>query len=101
MLCGEPAKSSYGSAYQAVLEDSEACAEIPQRHISAQIVVQMDRGSEDSRLHRCGLGRESIKPEEYFWRNLQPWFFYQRLSSASLVGFELYHTLDLWFAANI
>ena len=29
MLCGELAKSSYGSTYQAVLEGSEACAEIP------------------------------------------------------------------------
>eukprot|EP00253_Pinus_taeda_P003414 PITA_03414 len=68
------AESSYGSAYQAILEGSEACAEIPQRHISVQIVVQTDRGSEALGLHRCRLGRESIRPEEHFWRNLQPWF---------------------------
>jgi hypothetical protein len=74
VLCGEPAESSYGSAYQAVLEGSEACAEIPQRHISVWIMVQTDRGSEASGLHRCRLGRESIRPEEHFWRNLQPWF---------------------------
>jgi len=74
VLCGELAESSYGSAYQAVLEGSEACAEIPLRHISVWIVVQMDRGSEALGLHRCGLGRESIRLEEHFWRNLQPWF---------------------------
>jgi len=74
MLCGELAESSYGSAYQAILEGNEACAEIPPRHISVWIVVQMDRGSEASRLHRCGFGRESIRPKEHFWRNLQPWF---------------------------
>ena len=39
MLCGEPAESSYGLAYQAVLEGSEACVEIPQRHILVWIVV--------------------------------------------------------------
>jgi hypothetical protein len=33
----------------------------------------MDRGSEASRLHRCRLGRESIRQEEHIRRNLQPW----------------------------
>ena len=66
MLCGEPAESSYGLAYQSVLEGSKACAEIPQRHISVWIMVQTDRGSEASRLHRCILGRESIELEEHF-----------------------------------
>eukprot|EP00253_Pinus_taeda_P019107 PITA_19107 len=33
-----------------------------------------DRGSEASGLHRCILGKESIRSEEHFWRNLQPWF---------------------------
>jgi len=74
MLCGEPAKSSYGLAYKVVLEGNKACAEIPQRHILVCIVVQIDRVSEASRLHKCRLGRESIRPEEHFWRNLQPWF---------------------------
>eukprot|EP00253_Pinus_taeda_P022016 PITA_22016 len=55
------AESSYGSAYQVFLEGSEACAEIPQRHISVWIIVQMDRGSEASGLHRCRLGRQSIR----------------------------------------
>jgi len=79
MLCGEPAESSYGSTYQVVLEGSEACAEIPQRHILVWIVVQTDKRSEASRLHRCGLGREPIRLEEHFWRNLQPWFSYSFL----------------------
>jgi len=74
VICGEPAESSYGSAYQAVLEGSEACAEIPQRHISVWIVVQTNRGSEASGLHIFGLGRDSNGLEEHFWRNLQPWF---------------------------
>eukprot|EP00253_Pinus_taeda_P034615 PITA_34615 len=73
------AESSYGLAYQAVLEGNEACTEIPQRHISVWIVVQMDRGSEALGLHRCRLGRESIRPEELFWRYLQPWFNYNFL----------------------
>jgi len=64
MLCGELAESSYGLAYQAILEGSEACAEIPQRHIVVWIVVQTDKGSEASGLHRCGLGRDSIRLEE-------------------------------------
>ena len=79
MLCGELVESSYGSAYQVVLEGNESCAQIPLRHISVWIVVQMDRGSEASRFHRCGLGKESIGPEEHFWRNLQPWFSYSFL----------------------
>ena len=73
MLCNEPTKSSYGSAYQVVLEGSETCVEIPQRHILVWIGVQMDRGSEASGLHRCRLGRESIGLEEHFRRNLEPW----------------------------
>jgi len=76
MLCGEPAESSYGSTYQAIFQGSEACAEIPQRHISVQIVVQKNKGSEALGLHKCGLGRESIRLEEHFWRNLQPLFSY-------------------------
>ena len=74
ILCSEPVESSYGLANQAVLEGSEACAEILHRHISVWIVLQMDRQSEASGLHRCGLGRESIRLEEHFWRNFQPWF---------------------------
>eukprot|EP00253_Pinus_taeda_P004839 PITA_04839 len=46
VLCGEQDESRYGSTYHAILEGSEACAEIPQRHILVWIVVQMDRGSE-------------------------------------------------------
>eukprot|EP00253_Pinus_taeda_P033816 PITA_33816 len=68
------AESRYGSPYQVVLEGSKAWAEIPPRHMSVWILVQTDRESEASRLHRCGLGRESIRLEEHFWRNLQPWF---------------------------
>ena len=48
------------------LEGSEACVEIPQRHIPVWIVVQTDKGSEALGLHRCGLGRESIRPKEHF-----------------------------------
>eukprot|EP00253_Pinus_taeda_P025184 PITA_25184 len=55
------AEPSYDSTYQVVLEGSEACVEIPQRHISVWIVAQMDRGSEALGLHRCRLGRESIR----------------------------------------
>jgi len=62
------------SAYQVVLEGSETCAEIPQRHISVWIMVQTDRGSEALGLHRCRLGRESIRIEEHFRSNFQPWF---------------------------
>ena len=79
MLCSEPTESSYGSTYQVVLEGSEACAEIPQRHILVRIMVQIERGSEASGLHRCGLGKDSIRPKEHFWRNLQPWFSYSFL----------------------
>ena len=56
MLYGEPTKSRYGSAYQAILEGSKACVEISKRHYIVQIVVQVDRGSEVARLHGCGLG---------------------------------------------
>ena len=51
VLCGEPTESSDGSTYQDVLEGSKACIEIPQRHISVWIMVQMDRGSEATGLH--------------------------------------------------
>eukprot|EP00253_Pinus_taeda_P001593 PITA_01593 len=37
-------ESSYGLAYQVILEGSDTCAETPQRHISVRIVVQTDRG---------------------------------------------------------
>eukprot|EP00253_Pinus_taeda_P032340 PITA_32340 len=66
------AESSYGSAYQVVLEGSEACAKIPQRHISVWIMVQANRGSEALGLHRYRLGKESIRSEEHFRRNFQP-----------------------------
>lgn len=79
MLCGEPTESSYRSTYQAILEGNEACAEKPQRNISVWIVVQMDRGSEALGLHIRGLGKESIRLEEHFWRNLQPWLSYSFL----------------------
>jgi len=46
MLFGEPTESSYGSAYQVVLEGSEACVEISQRHYTLRNMVQTDRGSE-------------------------------------------------------
>jgi len=74
MLCGEPNESSYGSAYQAVLEGSEACAKTPQRNISVWIVVQTNIGSEALGLHKCRLGTESIRSEDHFQRNLQPLF---------------------------
>eukprot|EP00253_Pinus_taeda_P011973 PITA_11973 len=44
VLCGEPTESSYGSAYQAVLEGSEACFEIPQRHISYGLWYKRSKG---------------------------------------------------------
>ena len=51
MLCGEPDESSDGLAYEVVLEGKKSCIEIPQRHISIWIMVQMDRGSEATGLH--------------------------------------------------
>jgi len=77
--CGEPAESSYGLAYQAILEGSKAFFEIPQRHILVWTIIQMVRGSEAIGLHRCRFGRESIILEEHIRRNFQPWFSYSFL----------------------
>lgn len=75
-LSGEPTESIYDSFYHVAFEGSEACAEIPKRHISVRVMVQMDRGSEPSGLHKCELARDSIRSEDHFWGNLQPWFYY-------------------------
>ena len=54
-------------------KEKEECVQIPQRHDSVWIVVQMDKGSEIVLFERCRLSGDSIRSKEYIKLNFHSW----------------------------